>query len=43
MKEPFLWSFISDISNSESLTGGQERVRTGSLAEENRHAVTKFD
>lgn len=42
IKTPFLWNFISDAPTSKSSSGGQERPVTGSLAEENRHALAEF-
>lgn len=42
MKTPFLWNFVSDAPKSKSVSSGQERERTASLAEENRHAIAEF-
>ncbi len=33
--QPFLWSFVKNVQNEVSQSGGQERPLTESLAEEN--------
>ena len=43
MKTPFLWSFVSNVPESKSQSGGQEGQKTASIAEENIQALTKFD
>ena len=43
MKGPFLWEFVKESPLSDAQSGGQEKPFTASLAEENAHAVVRFN
>lgn len=37
--KPFLWKYMKNVSNPNSVTGGEERPLTASANEENNSAV----
>ena len=39
---PFLWKFITESESTKLQTGGEEAIKTASLAEESKNAITEF-
>lgn len=40
--EPFLWNFIQEVQIPDSSTGGEEKIVTESVNEENSAGIIKF-
>lgn len=40
--KPFLWNFIKTIQKNHDYTGGQERIGTESLSEENKTSLIEI-